>query len=144
MLKKNGENHSNLRNDNLLQLTYQPDLKVVRDRERKKQARREIRAWLAEYKRKGCQNCNERRTATLDFHHLDKKNKSIEINEAIKMRWSRKSIEREISKCILICANCHRCEHENSYRNSSVNGVYSFSDDEIYENFVYCAAGTRS
>lgn len=124
----------------MLQLTYQPDLKVLKDRLRKKQARKEIRKWLANYKKKGCSRCYETRISTLDFHHVDKSTKSIEINQAIKMRWSRKSIEREISKCILICANCHRCEH--GVRQDS--GVYLISDDDLYSNLTFYAKGTRS
>jgi len=130
-----------------LKLTYQPNFKPPKDRSkenlRKKEARREIRLWLKKYKEeRGCSNCSEMRVATLDFHHLDQSAKTIEINEAIRMRWSKTSIEKEIEKCVLICANCHRCEHENSGR--TPRGVYVFSDDELYSNFVCCATGTRS
>lgn len=131
----------------LLQLTYQPETTSpgkLKDKLRKKEARREIRRWLQKYKGRGCQNCPEKRIATLDFHHLNQSEKRIEINEAVRMRWSRKSIQKEIDKCILICANCHRCEHDNSYRNSSVSGVYSISDNDLYSNVIFYAKGVRS
>ena len=104
-------------------------------REKKRKARKEIKIWLDKYKsERGCSNCNEVRIATLDFHHIDPSTKTIEVSEAIRMRWSRSSIEKEIAKCSLICANCHRCEHNRNY------GV----NDYIYDNIVYFARGTRS
>lgn len=47
--------------------------------------------------------------ASLDFHHLDKSIKDKDIKEMMHLSWKR--IEKEISKCILLCANCHRELH---------------------------------
>jgi hypothetical protein len=110
------------------------------NKDRKKEARKAIRKWLFFYKAaRGCSNCEEKRVATLDFHHLDQSTKSIEINEAIRMRWSQASIQKEIGKCRLLCANCHRCIHDNFSRES-----YIYRNDAIiFDNFVIDAKGTR-
>lgn len=42
-----------------------------------------------------------------DFHHLDPKEK--EISPAAAPSWE--VLEKELSKCIMLCANCHRVEH---------------------------------
>ena len=43
----------------------------------------------------------------LDFHHLDPNTKSFGISSGgLSRSWT--SIENELSKCILVCANCHR------------------------------------
>lgn len=48
--------------------------------------------------------------AALEFHHLDPSKKSFTIGDE-KTHKSQKYIEKEIKKCILICANCHAEEH---------------------------------
>lgn len=46
-------------------------------------------------------------SAALQFHHLDEKNKNIS-----KMRGATiETLQKEISLCIVLCANCHAIEH---------------------------------
>lgn len=45
-----------------------------------------------------------------DFHHLDPKEKEHTPATLMDSAWSK--IEKEISKCVLLCANCHRLEHQ--------------------------------
>ena len=43
----------------------------------------------------------------LDFHHLDPHTKSFGISSGgFSRSWA--TIEAELQKCILVCANCHR------------------------------------
>jgi len=43
----------------------------------------------------------------LEFHHLDKETKSFGLSKkGIIRSWE--SIKKELDKCVLICANCHR------------------------------------
>ncbi len=66
--------------------------------------------WLSEYKgARGCSRCNEVDPICLDFHHLDPTIKDGMISTM--MTCSQKRILDEISKCIILCANCHRKEH---------------------------------
>ena len=59
-----------------------------------------------------CQLCGyDKCLSALDFHHRDPSKKDFNIS-----RYRRKDIEnyiflRELEKCILICANCHREIH---------------------------------
>lgn len=70
------------------------------------------KAWLVnEYKyNKGCAVCGEREPTCLDFHHIDPSKKELENGALMKCSFSR--IQEEISKCIVLCANCHRKEHQ--------------------------------
>lgn len=50
--------------------------------------------------------CGESDPVVLDFDHLDPTTKLIEISLMIDYSWKR--IEEEISKCQVLCSNCHR------------------------------------
>ena len=54
-----------------------------------------------------CCQCQEKRIACLDFHHL---NPSIK-EHPIARCTSEKDLLDEASKCIILCANCHRLFH---------------------------------
>ena len=60
-----------------------------------------------------CSCCGNYYPATcMDHHHLDPSVKEKQISSMIKDNsWKR--IEEEISKCILLCSNCHRKLHNN-------------------------------
>jgi hypothetical protein len=44
-----------------------------------------------------------------DFHHLDPTEKEVDPGKLMGGSWEK--VEKEISKCVLLCANCHRLEH---------------------------------
>lgn len=69
------------------------------------------RAWVAAHKRDsdGCRNCGTSVPVCLDFHHVD--TKTAAVSELVAERRSLAEIRREIKKCELLCANCHRVEH---------------------------------
>ena len=60
-----------------------------------------------------CEICgfeyNGENAACFDFHHLDPNEKDYEPSTAI--RLSREKAIAELSKCQLVCANCHRLIH---------------------------------
>lgn len=62
-----------------------------------------------------------------DFHHVDPTTKSFHIsaNKTI----SKKAFWNEISKCILLCANCHRMVHNES-RNKALREDFEDEEDE--------------
>lgn len=43
-----------------------------------------------------------------DFHHPDN-NKEVDIGSILLKTWE--NIKKELDKCVLLCANCHRIEH---------------------------------
>ncbi len=45
-----------------------------------------------------------------DFHHVNPSEKEFTISENMLVGLER--FQKEISKCILLCANCHRLEHK--------------------------------
>jgi 5-methylcytosine-specific restriction endonuclease McrA len=47
--------------------------------------------------------------ASLQFHHVNPKNKSTDIKSIICCSWSR--IMFELEKCVLLCSNCHEEYH---------------------------------
>jgi hypothetical protein len=71
---------------------------------------------IKEYKEKvnkiksayGCQLCFESDVVCLDFHHLD--DKDFTVASGVYCRtWEK--IKKEICKCVVLCANCHRKLH---------------------------------
>lgn len=56
-----------------------------------------------------CVHCQFDNMAALDFHHRDPKKKSYKISGHYRFRW--KELRKELDKCSLVCANCHRIIH---------------------------------
>lgn len=72
------------------------------------QRRREIREWLEEYKKSlSCEICGFDDHRALQFHHEGSK----EANVSDMTGYAKESIREEISKCVVLCANCHEIEH---------------------------------
>lgn len=68
-------------------------------------------AWLHSVKvASGCQRCDEKDPVCLDFHHVDESTKRFNIASNIH-NMSRKTMEDEIAKTIVLCSNCHRKLH---------------------------------
>lgn len=60
----------------------------------------------------GCQRCKEhkfKKYYLLDFHHKDPNEKEIEVSKLLAR--GRGILKKEIRKCIVLCANCHREVH---------------------------------
>lgn len=88
------------------------DLEQQRNYLRKRRAER--RAWFAEILSKlSCTRCDENHPAVLDFHHRDPSEKEGQIGEMLGNLKSKESILKEIDKCDVLCANCHRKHHYN-------------------------------
>ncbi len=67
------------------------------------------RSWLKGYKSTlACEICGESCVACLDFHHVDANNHHTIATMA---EYSIIRVKQEISKCRVLCANCHRKEH---------------------------------
>jgi hypothetical protein len=54
----------------------------------------------------GCKDCGESNPIVLDFDHL--KDKKYNVSRMIHDGFSWKAIKKEIEKCEVVCANCHR------------------------------------
>lgn len=75
--------------------------------------------WFDDIKSKlFCGKCGFSDKRSLDFHHRNEIDKSFGISDAVKSAFSQERILEEISKCDVLCANCHVLHH--------------FSNKEIY------------
>jgi len=67
------------------------------------------RAFVIEYKKTHCcEECGETEELLLDFHHDGEK--EIDISRAV-CDWGLPNLKKEIAKCKVLCANCHRKIH---------------------------------
>jgi hypothetical protein len=70
-------------------------------------ARREIRAWIAEYlSAHPCVDCGETDIVVLEFDHV----RGIKVDDVSTLvtRTGLTTVRAEIAKCEVRCANCHR------------------------------------
>jgi hypothetical protein len=71
-----------------------------------------IKTWFDEYKSTlFCQKCGENHPACLDFHHRVPNEKEEQVAILVGKRRSIQRIMKEIEKCDVLCANCHRKLH---------------------------------
>jgi hypothetical protein len=70
-------------------------------------SKQELKKRLAKIKEdSGCIDCGENNHIVLDFDHL--KDKKYNISRMIHDGFSWAAIKKEIAKCEVVCANCHR------------------------------------
>jgi hypothetical protein len=69
------------------------------------------RKFLADQKlQRGCEDCGFNASAVaLDFHHVGAKSFSLASGRALMASIG--ALQREISNCVVLCANCHRRRH---------------------------------
>lgn len=73
--------------------------------------RKKIRKMAIEYKGGECVLCSYKKCIqALEFHHIVNTGKDFGISDKGYTRsWEK--VKREIDKCVLVCANCHRELH---------------------------------
>ena len=63
-----------------------------------------------------CSKCGyNKNMAALHFHHVDKTNKTFNVDGRRIANNSLETLRKEVSKCILLCNNCHTEEHYPDY-----------------------------
>jgi len=67
-----------------------------------------------------CSKCGENHPACIEFHHVDpsKKEKTISY-----LRNSKKKLQEELKKCIVLCANCHRKLHYEEHERNRIQSL---------------------
>lgn len=59
-----------------------------------------------------CSKCGYKHNiAALEFHHVNPEEKEFQIDMRKLSNTSMDKLQKEIDKCVLLCANCHREEH---------------------------------
>ena len=73
--------------------------------------RKKVKEMAIDYKGGMCMLCGYKKCIqALELHHMDGSKKDFSISDKGYTRsWEK--VKREIEKCILICANCHRELH---------------------------------
>lgn len=94
--------------------------------ERQREWQRERKQLIDDYKlSRGCDVCGYNKCANaLEFHHSDCRKvgeKKFTIASALKRGISMEIIIKEIRKCVLFCANCHRELHEKDGNNCRIH-----------------------
>jgi hypothetical protein len=56
-----------------------------------------------------CEKCGESDPVVLDFHHHH--SKDLTVSKMVAGAYSLERIKREVAKCSVLCANCHRRHH---------------------------------
>jgi hypothetical protein len=70
----------------------------------------ELKEWFNEIRSKmSCKICGEDRWWVLDFHHRENKKESVPL--LVHKGASKHTIVEEMSKCDVLCSNCHRDLH---------------------------------
>ena len=64
---------------------------------------------------RSCKNCGEKRWWVLEFHHRDPKQKEFNIGHL--STRSMHKMQKEMEKCDILCANCHRDFHHQERMN---------------------------
>lgn len=84
-----------------------PEIKKAQQRKHKDKNRLKQRLLIYNFLLEHpCVQCGETDPIVLDFDHLDPKEKSFNVSKAI--NHSGKGIIKEMEKCQVLCANCHR------------------------------------
>ncbi len=81
----------------------------LRARLRKNEIKLKLQNKLYSYlKDKCCEDCGFKDLRALDFDHIEPTEKSFGIAKAISYGYKWEKITKEIEKCRILCANCHR------------------------------------
>ena len=90
--------------------SYNKNKKVTLNRN--KRNKKKNLEWYVEYKSKlKCIKCGEDHPACLEFHHTNPKEKDFNVSINVRSTYSVNKILKEIKKCEVLCANCHRKLH---------------------------------
>lgn len=76
------------------------------------------RDWVAAYlEANPCVDCGETERAVLEFDHIAEKDAAVSV--LVGAGWSIRRLEREVTRCEVVCVNCHRrrtAERDRSWR----------------------------
>jgi hypothetical protein len=72
----------------------------------------------------------------LEFHHLDKSTKEETPSHVI-MKWKWDRVVKELEKCILVCANCHREIHAKETSDKDLD-LYNYVKPWLKKECNYC------
>lgn len=76
------------------------------------------KAFINDWKSSGCAHCGETDVIVLEAHHIDPSSKDPSFRKIPRSSkplysFSWPMLKVELTKCIVLCANCHRREQHN-------------------------------
>lgn len=105
---------------------YHSDKELTREvRNKKSRDFRKQRRLLIDSMKCPCCKCGESRVYCLDFHHINHKDKSFNLANAI--QYSTNEVIEERKKVICLCRNCH-IEYHHFYGNTPIDPVGSLTE----------------
>lgn len=93
-----------------------------------------------------CERCGyDKNISALEFHHRDPKEKNFQIDIRKFSNSNLDSLQKELDKCELLCANCHRELHHPNLNMNNIdklleegNDKVSFSNQKEIDNGTTC------
>jgi len=90
---------------------------LTKSQKRNKHLRFKVNTYLQEYLlRHPCVDCGEKDIVVLEFDHTGKIPKFKAVSHMIRLQYPLEEIKREIDKCEVRCANCHRRKTAKDYK----------------------------
>jgi predicted HNH restriction endonuclease len=85
------------------------------DKKKTQERRKKHKKLAVEYLGSECKGCGLKtdKYCVYDFHHTTPENKEADPGSLLHYSWER--LKKELDKCVLLCANCHRIEHDKEY-----------------------------
>lgn len=78
--------------------------------EKQRIKKRDKKLWAIEHLGGCCQSCGGKfHPSVYEFHHINPETKDRDPSKM--MQLSHEKLQKELDKCVLLCANCHRIEH---------------------------------
>ena len=80
--------------------------------------------WINQRKEeKGCKRCGVKDPRVLDFHHINGEDKLFGVG-GFRRAVGFEQIQKEVEKCEVVCANCHRILHDEERADKKRGIVY--------------------
>ena len=93
-----------------------PDKVSSHNKKRKKKTKiRNLRYVFEYFKTHPCVDCGETNPVVLEFDHKNPNNKTIEVSKLIMGVAGLDTLQTEMDKCDVRCANCHRVKTSKQY-----------------------------
>ena len=78
-----------------------------------------------------CEKCGyDKNIASFEFHHLDPNEKEFNIDVRKFSNTKLTDLQKELDKCVLLCANCHREEHNPDLDINNISGIIKDSESK--------------
>jgi len=91
------------------------DYSSLSNYEKVKRRRKKLKLLAVIHKGSKCERCGYNNCLeVMEFHHIDPNKKEFTIAQRCNTSW--KKIKKELQKCNIYCANCHREIHNNTMK----------------------------